>query len=82
LGKSAAEIVSDPQPGPFMELICFSPLGQHYIIGPKTAEKLARDFADRATDAQKVGGVFWTIYERLMRSFAFAAKSGAVRFSS
>lgn len=73
---------NDPTPGPFMEVIYFSPFGKHYMIGPKTSEKLAADFKDRLNDAEKLGQPFSTIYRRLMESFAFAAKSGAVRFTS
>lgn len=81
-GRPAAAVDLEPLPGPFLELIHFSPIGQHYVIGPKTADKLAQDFKDHIHVAEKIGGSFWVIYERLMKCFSYAAKSGAIRFSS
>jgi hypothetical protein len=80
-GRSTAEIFEEPAPGPFFEFIHFNENGQHYMIGPKTSEKLARDFADHHGQAEALGGAFYARFMSLKLCFETAQRSGAVRFS-
>ena len=81
-GRPLQAIFDEPQPGPFFELLYFSEAGAHYMIGPKTSEKLTRDFADNKNLAEQVGGTFYARYSALHQCFELAARSGAVRFTS
>lgn len=79
-GRSTGEIFADPQPAPFFELIYFQEAGAHYMIGPKTSEKLARDFADHNNQAEQIGGPFYARYAAFKQAFEMASRSGAVKF--
>lgn len=80
-GRSLEAIYEEPTPGPFFEFLYFSVLGQHYMIGPKTCDKLAQDFADNEGQAEALGGSFYQRYMVLKQCFELARRSGAVRFS-
>jgi hypothetical protein len=79
-GKPYEAVFQEPTPGPFLELLFFDEAGQHYMIGPKTAEKLARDFLDHRNQAEQLGGPFFQRFALVQGACEFAAKSGAVRF--
>lgn len=71
--------------GPFSELIEFSDC--EGVIGPVVSAKLARDFSDHATQAERYaatmgeGGKHWFQLYRLWQSaFVMAADTGAVEF--
>jgi hypothetical protein len=78
MGKTIEEIFEEPTPGPFFELLYFSDVGTNWMIGPKTAEKLARDFADNRGQAETVGGSFFQQFAALQKLFEHASRSGAV----
>lgn len=65
--------------GPFSELINFSDC--EGVIGPKTAAKLARDFAAFEAQAEAWGDDFYDQYLNWEEVFLMAADGGAVAFS-
>lgn len=64
--------------GPFWEQITFSDC--EGTIGPVVAAKLAKDYADFESQAEQVGGHFWSLYQRWKKAFEMAADGGAVVF--
>lgn len=81
-GKPLGTIFEEPAPCPFLELLFFSETGAQWMFGPKTSEKLARDFADHRGQAEEVGGPFFNRFALLQQAFEFASRSGAVAFSA
>lgn len=66
--------------GPFWELICFSDC--EGVIGEKTSEKLAKDFADFQEKASMHNDPrFVDGYNQLRAAFEYASEGGAVKFS-
>ena len=82
VGRTIPGIFEEPTPGPFLELLYFDERGSHYMIGPKTCEKLARDFADHRGQAERIGGAFYSWFSAMQELFEMASRSGAVRFTS
>ena len=85
LGTTAEAIWGDPRPGPFVELIDFA--DHAGVIGPRTAAKLARDFAEHRALAQSFAatlgdkaGWFLGGYDAWARALAVVGPEGAVRF--
>jgi hypothetical protein len=64
--------------GPFFEQIQFSDC--EGTIGPVVSAKLAKDYAEHAGKAEKIGGRFWEMYQEWRATFEFAADRGAVVF--
>jgi hypothetical protein len=81
-GRSLSAIFEEPSPGPFFELLYFKENPNRTIIGPKTSEKLVRDFADHRSQAEGLGGSFFERYKILNAAFELASRSGAVCFDS
>jgi len=81
-GRPLPAIFEEPLPGPFFELLYFQENGQHYMMGPKTSEKLARDFADSRSQAEGLGGAFFNMYAHLQKACELSSRSGAVRFNA
>jgi hypothetical protein len=65
--------------GPFLELINFSDC--EGFIGPETAAKLARDFAEYQAKAEELGDYFLGKYEDFRKACEYAADGGAIQFS-
>ena len=66
--------------GPFYELINFA--DNEGVIGPNTAKKLEKDFADFREEATKKATADWHMsdYDQWHNAFALAAKGGAIDF--
>lgn len=64
--------------GPFFEQIQFTDCDG--TIGPVVSAKLAKDYADFATQAEAIGGYFWEKYQEWKEAFDMAADNGAVSF--
>lgn len=85
LGTTPEAVWADPKPGPFVDLIHFS--YAEGVIGPKTSEKLANDFASYWITAQRhadtlddSGQYFLSLYKRFWTAFDIASGEGWVRF--
>jgi hypothetical protein len=81
-GRPLPAIFEEPLPSPFFELLYFVETGPHYMFGPKTSEKLARDFGDNDGRASSIGGAFYEIYREMHQAFKMASRSGAVRLNA
>jgi hypothetical protein len=67
-----------PQEKPFVPLINFSDC--EGIIGPETAARLAKDFAEHQDEADRVGGYFAEKYRDWRSAFEAVAGNGFVDF--
>ena len=85
IGKTDSQIWENPEPGPFVELINFS--DAEGTIGPKTSDKLAKDFADwheraiefsKSLDDPDSAKYFISLYEKWMNAFTDAAEHDGV----
>jgi hypothetical protein len=80
VGTTPEKVWNNPKPGPFVELINFA--DNEGTIGPKTAAKLAKDFAEYDSHAKKASTDGWEYerYQHWRKAMEMAADGGAISF--
>lgn len=81
VGTTPQKVWDDPKPGPFLELINFA--DNEGTIGPRTAAKLAKDFAahdEQAKAADHNQGWDYERYQHWRKACEMAADGGAIAF--